>query len=94
MRMWKRKDGPTQKYVIHYNGRPVKRLKRVWKEACKIAQLDDVSPHTMRHTRATWLMQEGVDMWEAAGHLGMSVEMLTRQYGKHHPSFQDKASEV
>jgi integrase len=94
LRRWKRRDGPKQKYVIHYNGRPVKRLKRVWNEACKIAELDDVSPHTMRHTRATWLMQQGVDMWEAAGHLGMSVEMLTRQYGKHHPSYQEKASEV
>jgi integrase len=23
------------------------------------AELDDVSPHTLRHTRATWLMQKG-----------------------------------
>lgn len=30
-------------------------------------------------------MQAGVDKWEAAGFLGMSVEMLDRIYGHHHP---------
>jgi hypothetical protein len=44
-----------------------------------------ITPHTLRHTAATWLMQAGVDRWEAAGFLGMSVEMLDRVYGHHHP---------
>jgi hypothetical protein len=30
-------------------------------------------------------MQTGVDKWEAAGFLGMTVEMLDRVYGHHHP---------
>jgi hypothetical protein len=30
-------------------------------------------------------MQAGVDKWEAAGFLGMTVEMLDRVYGHHHP---------
>ena len=30
-------------------------------------------------------MQAGVDKWEAAGFLGMGVEMLDRVYGHHHP---------
>lgn len=30
-------------------------------------------------------MQSGVDKWEAAGFLGMSVETLERVYGHHHP---------
>lgn len=30
-------------------------------------------------------MQADVDKWEAAGFLGMSVEMLDRVYGHHHP---------
>src|SRR5581483_11539046 len=32
-----------------------------------------------------WLTQAGVDKWEAAGFLGMSVETLDRVYGHHHP---------
>jgi integrase len=94
LRLWKRQDGPSCKYVVHYNGQPIGSLKRTWAQACKLARLEGVSPHTLRHTRATWLMQEGVEPWEAAGHLGMSVDMLTRVYGKHHPSFQERASEV
>jgi hypothetical protein len=39
--------------------------------------------HTPRHT-ATWLMQRGVPLWEAAGLIGMSVEVLQDNYG-HHP---------
>jgi hypothetical protein len=35
-----------------------------------------VTPHTLRHTAATCLMQRGVPIWEAAGFLGMSPEVL------------------
>ena len=44
-----------------------------------------VTPHTLRHTAATWLMQSGTDRWQAAGYLGMSVEVLEKVYGHHHP---------
>jgi hypothetical protein len=30
-------------------------------------------------------MQRGVPVWEAAGFLGMSPEMLQETYGQHHP---------
>lgn len=93
LRRWKAKDGKIQ-HVIHFNGKPVKSLKKSWALACEAAKLEDVSPHTMRHTRATWLMQAGVDPWEAAGHLGMSMKVLETVYGKHHPDFQSNASEV
>jgi len=95
LRRWKRQDDANGiTWVVSYGGKPVKRIKRVWKLACKAARLKDATPHTLRHTRATWLMQAGVDPWEAAGHLGMSLETLTRTYGKHSPDFQEKAAEV
>jgi integrase len=52
-----------------------------------------VTPHTLRHTSATWLMQAGVDRWQAAGLLGMSVEVLEQVYGHHHPDYQSEAAE-
>ena len=39
-------------------------------------------------------MQAGVDLWEAAGHLGMNVKTLQDHYGHHHPNFQSRAAEV
>ncbi|WP_334538387.1 hypothetical protein [Bradyrhizobium sp. AZCC 2230] len=46
-----------------------------------------MTPHTLRHSAATWLMQRGVPTWEAAGFLGMSPEVLQDTYGHHHPDF-------
>jgi integrase len=50
-----------------------------------------VVPHTLRHTAATWLMQNGCDLWEAAGFLGMKPETLQRVYGHHHPHHLERA---
>ena len=45
----------------------------------------EVTPHILRHTCATWLMQKGVNLWDAAGFLGMTVQQLEQGYGHHHP---------
>jgi integrase len=63
--------------------------------AVKSAGLDKhVTPHTLRHTAATWAMQNGADLWQAAGFLGMTVEMLEDRYGHHHPNFQRQAADA
>lgn len=75
---------------VEWNGRPVKSVKNAFARAVEVAELDltegNVTPHTLRHTAATWLMQRGVDPWEAAGFLGMSVKVLIDTYGHHHPN--------
>jgi len=54
----------------------------------------DVTPHTLRHTAATWLMQGGADIWQASRLLGMTVETLERVYGHHHPGHLAEAVAV
>ena len=54
----------------------------------------NVTPHTLRHTAATWLMQRAVPLWEAVGFLGMSPETLKNTYGHHHPDFMRTAAEA
>ena len=39
-------------------------------------------------------MQGGGDLWQIAGFLGMTVEMLERVYGHHHLDFQREAAEA
>jgi integrase len=94
LRRWQRLDGGTVSYLCHYDGVRVQKLRRSFPQAAKRAGIVGVTPHTLRHTRATWLMHAGIDPWEAAGSLGMSVEMLQRTYGHHHPDFQKRAAEV
>jgi integrase len=37
-----------------------------------------VSPHTLRHTAATWLMQAGTDRWQAATSAATTPNIWTR----------------
>jgi integrase len=92
LRRWVAK-GVVSEYFVEWNGKPVKSVKTAFKTALRLAKVSgQISPHTLRHTAATWLMQNGVDKWEAAGFLGMSVEMLDRVYGHHHPDHLRRAA--
>ena len=73
----------------------VKPVKTGFKHAVSLAGLwGKVTPHTLRHTAATWLMQRGVPIWQAAGYLGMSAEMIERTYGHHHPDYMRAAAQA
>jgi len=47
--------------------------------------LDDVTPHTLRHSRAVHLAQRGVDLWVIAGLLGDTMKTVERHYLVHFP---------
>jgi integrase len=92
LRRWKRKG---QRYVIEWQGQPIGRMNKAFRHAAQAAGFGrEVTPHVLRHTSATWLMQRGADRWAAAGYLGMSMETLDRTYGHHHPDHQKTAWSV
>lgn len=87
MRRWARPKLVADCFV-EFNGKPVASVKKGFRSAVGLAKLTGkVTPHTLRHTAATWLMQRGVPVWEAAEFLGMSAEVLLSTYGHHHPDF-------
>lgn len=95
MRRWKRLDGKGAVYVIHYRGKRIARPVSSWDRVRSIAKLPSyVTPHVLRHSRATTMMKAGVNPWDAANALGMSLEVLTRVYGHHHPDWQKDAAEA
>jgi integrase len=92
MRRWKERKLIANCFV-EFNGKPVASVKTGFRTAVGLAKLPGrVTPHTLRHTAATWLMQRGVPIWEAAGFLGMSPEVLQDTYGHHHPDFLQGAA--
>jgi integrase len=100
LRRWERGAGRDRRndgshFVVSYRGRPVSRVTKAFRQAATAAGLDpsEVTPHTLRHTAATWMMQAGADPWAAAGLLGMSVEVLTSTYGHWHHDFGRDAAE-
>jgi integrase len=95
---WRAQDmarNPPVTFLCHYEGRPVEDPHGSWARVTKAAGLEGVTRHTLRHTRATHLMQSGrVSIWEAAGFLGMTTRTLERVYGHHHPDHQGDAPDV
>jgi integrase len=89
LRRWKRAG---HRYVVEWDGHPVRRIGTTFRHIVKAAKLGpDVTPHTLRHTAATWMMQAGTDLWEAGGYLGMTASTLERVYGHHHPAHLENA---
>lgn len=69
-----------------YEDRITLRQKTGFARARELAKLgDDVTPHTLKHTSITWLLQAGVSTWEVAGFSGTSEETIRRVYGHHSP---------
>jgi integrase len=80
--------GIAKQHFVEFNGQPIKSVKTAFKTALSLSKLEGkISPHTLRYTAATWLMQVGVSTWEAAGFLGMSEKTLREVYGHHHPDY-------
>lgn len=50
--------------------------------------------HTLRHTRATHLLQAGKDPWQVAGLLGDTLATIEKTYGHHCPNHLRGAVEV
>jgi integrase len=85
LRRWKARG---QRFAVEWLREPVTSISKAFRAVARAAGLGaDVTPHVLRHTAATWLMQAGTDPWEAAGFLGMSVETLMSRYGHHHPDY-------
>lgn len=83
----------TCEYVVEYAGRQVKSIKKGFREAARRAGLDDVTPHVLRHTAATWMVQQGVPIEQVAKYLGHSDPRITyRVYAKFAPDYLKAAA--
>lgn len=92
MRRWVEKKIAKQHFV-EWNDKPVQSVTTGFRSAVRRAGLKGkVTPHTLRHTAATWLMQAGVPMWQASRFLGMTQETLENVYGHHHPEHLREAA--
>jgi integrase len=91
LRRWHRL-GIARHAVVEWNGKPVVSVRKSFAAAAAgIGR--HITPHILRHTAATWAMQAGANVWDAAGWLGMSPEVLERVYGHHHPDYQHDVAE-
>lgn len=78
-------------WVMEFNGRRVRSIRRGFERACERAGLSEVTPHVLRHTAATWAVMDGVPLAEVARLLGDSEKMIEKVYGKHAPDYLRRA---
>lgn len=92
IRRWKRADESNgADRIIHYKGAAVSKLRRSWDRVVREAGLGkDVTPHTLRHTCASWLLWNGATIWDVAGVIGADASTVERVYGHHRRVEQDK----
>lgn len=80
-------------YVIEYGGKRVLSVKKAFGRAVDRAELEDVSPHILRHSAAVHMAESGVPMSEIAQYLGHSRTAVTeRVYGRYSPDYLRKAA--
>jgi integrase len=66
--------------------------RREWARTAR--KLRAATPHILRHTCTTWLVQKGVPLYEVGKWVGMSTEMVERVYGHHAPEFMKRARDA
>lgn len=110
VRRWARLDlakGP-QTTVVRYRGQQFGRQQRGWDAVVEAAGLGrfilradgtrvfetDVTPHVLKHTGTTWLLQSGIDLWDVSGLTSTSTKTLETVYGHHSPQFQKQAAQA
>lgn len=78
--------------ILHHGGAPIAKVRKGFEAIVADAGLSpEITPHWLRHTCCTWLMEADVPAWEAAAYAGMTVKALEDNYGHHRPTHQARA---
>ncbi len=82
-------------YVLEIDGAPIaNNIRRSFRSAVEGAKLDatEITPHTLRHTAASWMVQAGISLKEVADFLGHSdTRMVEKHYSHLSPDYLKRA---
>ncbi|WP_306147003.1 MULTISPECIES: site-specific integrase [unclassified Roseibium] len=104
---WRKIDGKCT-HVINRFGEPIENIRKAWVNSRNdVTEIDpatgeakhplgsDVSPHTLRHTAASWgiqNVQNVQDLNALADYLGMTLDILLSTYGHLNPIHHNAAT--
>lgn len=86
-----RRMGLLGQFVIQVAGKPIKDIKTAWIGVRREAGLDDVRIHDLRHTFASHLVMDGVDLYVVKELLGHKNIEMTQRYAHLSPGHVAKA---
>jgi integrase len=91
------RDVAVTDHVVEFAGKRIASIRNGFSSAAEAAGLDPsrVTPHVLRHTAITWLMQAGEEINRIAGLSGhKNPKMILEVYGHHHPEFQSSIAKT
>jgi integrase len=90
MKTWDQRSG----HVISHRGQPIQRIDKAFREAVRRAGLDDVTPHTLKHTAVTWAFIKGMTLEMATDYFATSRDTLEDVYRSYSPEAHREAAEI
>jgi integrase len=80
-------------HVLEWRGQPAGNVKKGFAAAVKRAGLPKhITPHVMRHSVATWMVEANIPTREIARFIGDTEEMIEKVYGHHRPDYLRRAA--
>lgn len=90
-----RRLGKHKDYVFTYAGKPIHQVNtRAWRSALKRAGIENFRWHDLRHTWASWLVQNGTPMYDLQEMGGWKSVEMVRRYAHLAPAHMAKHAEV
>lgn len=81
-------------HVIEYRGHRLDRMITAFNDTVKRAGIAHCTPHDLRRTAATWMVQAGIPTAKVARYLGDTEAMIERVYGRHSPGYLKDAADA
>jgi len=75
------KEDKGEGFIVHYNGRPIKKFLKAWKNALKRAGIKRrIRPYDLRHNFITQALERGADMKALSEIVGSKPETIMKFY--------------
>jgi len=88
-------EAALTKFVIEWNGEPIKSIKKGLRIAGQRSGMPWVTAHVFRHSVASWLAQDGVDLRKISELLGHTDSRTTEKiYSRFTPNFLRDAADA
>ena len=85
----------TTDHVLEWGGQPAGNIKKAFERAARRAGLAGVTPNVLRHTAASWMAMQGIDMQLISRYLGHTdLSITNRVYAHMHPDYLKSAAEA
>jgi integrase len=88
-----RRFGSDLGYAVSSDGAMIADIKESSAAAVERAGLKGVSPHTLKYTCISWLMQAGHDPWRVSEFAATSMDTILTRYAHHHPDHQSEIAD-